>query len=116
MANTFEKLWTELKTDAVAEWHNVESAIVDEWHKVEPVIEADVVLVLSQFKQLAISTAINLGKAEFAALTGQEKQGNLITTIEQAAEAAGKNLAYADVQMFGQQVFNAVATTVPPKP
>lgn len=113
MAKTFEELWTELKAEAAAEWQNVEADVKAEWQKVKPVVEADVVAVLSQFKKLAVQTVINLGKAEFASLTGAEKQGTVITTIFQAAEAAGKDLAISDARLLGQQAYDYVSAQVP---
>lgn len=114
MANTFEDLWTELKTDAAAEWDVIKAKAVEIEHTIVPVIEADVVAVLSQFKTLAIQTILDLAKAEFAALTGAEKQSNVVTTVFQAAEAAGTTIAIQDVRMFAQQAYDAVASTIKP--
>lgn len=112
MTNTFEELWTELKADAEAEWNALKAKAVEFEHTIVPVIEADIVAVLSQFKTLAIQTVLNLAQAEFNALSGAEKQSNVVTTVFQASEAAGKAVAIQDVRMFAQQAYDAVATTL----
>lgn len=111
---TFSGLWDDLKAEAntlvqgaIAEGKKLEETIV-------PLIEADAVAVLSQFKTLAIQTVISLGAGELSALSGQEKQSTVVTTVFQAAQAAGKQVAIEDVRMFAQQAYNAVATTLVP--
>lgn len=112
MATTFSELWDELKAGAEVEWQKLEAAVVSFEHNIVPIIEADIVAVLSQFKDLAIQTVLNLAKAEFADLTGQEKQSTVVTTIFQAAEAAGKQVAIEDARMFAQQTYDAVASAL----
>lgn len=113
MASTFEDLWSELKSDAAKEWETIKAGAVEIEHNIVPVVEADLVAALTQFKQLAISTVLNLAKAEFNVLTGQEKQSSVVTTVFQAAEAQGVQLGISDVRGFAQDVFTAVATTKP---
>lgn len=112
-AVTFPDLWGELKSEASAEWAKLKAEAVSFEHTVIPIIEADVVAILSQFKTLAVQTVLSLAQAEFAALSGSEKQSTVVTTVFQAAEAQGLNVAIQDVRMFAQQAYDAVATTVP---
>lgn len=113
---TFSGLWDDLKAEAKA----LVQAAIDEGKKLEativPLIESDAATILSQFKTLAIQTVISLGAAELSALSGQEKQSTVVTTVYQAAQAAGKQIAIQDVRMFAQQAYNAVATQLVPKP
>lgn len=113
MANTFEDLWSELKADAAKEWETIEAGATQIEHNIVPVVESDLVAALTQFKQLAITTVLNLAKSEFDVLTGQEKQSSVVTTVFQAAEAKGVQLGIADVRGFAQDVFTAVAATKP---
>lgn len=111
---TFAGLWDDMKAEAkslvaaaIAEGKKLEATIV-------PLIESDAATILSQFKTLAIQTVIALGSAELSALSGQEKQSTIVTTVYQAAQAAGKQIAIQDVRMFAQQAYNAVATQLTP--
>lgn len=113
MASTFSDLWTELKADAAAEWATIKAEAVQVENSIVPVVEADLVAALSQFKQLAITTVLNLAKSEFDVLTGQEKQSSVVTTVFQAAEEKGVQLGISDVRGFAQDVFTAVAATKP---
>jgi hypothetical protein len=83
-------------------------------HNIVPVIEADIAAVLSQFKSLAVQTVLDLAKAEMNVLTGAEKQSTVVTTLFQAVEAAGKEVAIQDLRMFAQQAFDAVAGALAP--
>lgn len=111
MASTFAELGAELIADAEAAWQKIKDTAIEIEHNIVPVIEADIVAVLSQFKQLAIDTVLNFAQAEFNNLTGAEKQSNVVTTVFQAAEAAGKNMAIQDARLLAQQAYDAVKAT-----
>lgn len=113
-ATTFEGLWTELEDGAKALLAEAGEKLQEIEANIVPTIEADIVMVLSQFKDLAIQTVMQFASAEFANMTGQEKNGNVVTTVFQAAEAAGKNIAIQDAQLLAQQAYNAVATNLAP--
>ena len=57
---------------------------------------------------------MSLATAEFANLTGTQKNAITVNTIVQSAIAAGKTLALQDAQMLAQQAYHAVATSVTP--
>ena len=116
MASTFSELWNELKAEAVAEIAKLKAEVADFEHTIVPVIESDVASVLSQFKNLAVTTVLNLAKAEMSVLTGAEKQSTVVTTVFQAVEAAGKEVAIQDVRMLAQQAFDAVGSALAPPP
>lgn len=111
MASTFAELAHDLIETAERAWEAIKAEAIDFEHRIVPVIEADIVAVLGQFKQLAIDTVLNFAKAEFDNLTGAEKHSNVVTTVFQAAEAAGKQVAIQDVRMFAQQAYDAVKAT-----
>ncbi len=113
MATTFAGLWDELKADAAAEWKKLEADGVQLEQKIIPVLESDLALIGTQIKNVLISTATNMMTTEFAALTSNEKQGNVVTAGIQAAEAQGKSLAVEDATMFAQQAFRALGVTLP---
>lgn len=113
-ATTFEELWQELEDGAKTLLAEAGEKLQEIEANIVPTIEADIVMVLSQFKELAIQTVLQFASAEFATLTGQEKQGNVVTTIFQAAEAAGKTIAITDAQLLAQQAYNAVKVNLTP--
>lgn len=110
MAVTFAELGQELVADAKAAWAKLKAEATEIEHDIVPVAEADIVAVLSQFKQLAIDTVLKFAAAEFGSLTGNEKQGNVVTAVIQAAEAEGKTIALQDAAMLAQQAYDAVKT------
>lgn len=112
MANTFSDLWDEIKTAALNVVSTIKADLVQFEHNAVPVIEADLVLVLSQFKSLAVSMITTLATAEFANLTGGQKNTITVNTIIQSALAAGKPIALQDAQVLAQQAFNAVTYAV----
>jgi hypothetical protein len=113
-ANNFADLWNELKAEAVAEVAKLKADAVALEKSIVPVVEADIATVLSQFKTLAIQMVLQMAQGGLAAATGAEKQGVVITSVFQAAEAAGKQIAIQDAQMLAQQAFTAVATALKP--
>jgi len=113
-ATTFSQLLANLKAEAVAEIAKLKAQAIEFEHTIVPVIEADIAATLDQFKSLAVTTILNLAKSEFVAISGQEKQSTVVTTVFQAAEAAGKSIAIQDVRMFAQQAYDAVAGELTP--
>lgn len=113
-ATTFSGLWDELKTEAAAEVAKLKADAVAFEANIVPVIEADVVALLSQFKSLAVQTVLSLAGAAGAAMTGEEKLGTVVTTVLQSAETQGKAIALGDAQTLAQQAFNAVGTALAP--
>ena len=108
-ATTFAELWTELKADAVAAVAAVKADAIAIEQQIVPVIESDIVLLLGQFKQVAVAAVLS---AASQGLTGNEKLGTVVTAVFQAAEASGVTIALNDAQMFAQQAYNAVATAL----
>lgn len=108
-ATTFVELWDEVKTEALNAWAALKTDVVAIEHTIVPVIEADLVAVLSQLKGIAVQMVMTLATQEFQNLTGAQK--NVITTqsILNMAVALGKPIAQQDAQMLAQQAFNAVA-------
>jgi hypothetical protein len=116
MGSTFADLWTELKAEAVSQIAALEADAAVVEANITPIVESDLVALFGQFKTLLISTVLNLAKAEFSNLTGQEKQGNVVTTVFQAAEASGVSLLLSDATMLAQQAYNAVGASLSPAP
>lgn len=113
MATTFAELWAEIKTDALNAWQALKADVTAEEHKIVPIIQQDLVVVLSQFKTLAINTVLMLATMEFNNLTGAQKNTITANTILQAAIASGKQLGKQDAIMLAQQAFNELAASVP---
>lgn len=111
-ATTFAELWDELKTDALNAWQVVKSD-VQQWEgAIVPVVKADLVTVLGQFKTVALNTVMQLATAEFANLTGAQKNTITTNTIVQAALANGKQIGIQDAQMLAQQAYNGLGAAV----
>jgi hypothetical protein len=109
----FQVIISDLEGFASKEWQ----AALAEGRKIEqeivPVLETGFATAAKDFGQLAVQTAFSLMTAEFAALTGQEKHGQTVTTLLQSAEAAGKTLALSDAQALATNAFVAVTGTAP---
>jgi len=112
MANTFSELWEEIKTAALNAVQTVKADLIQWEHAAVPEIEKDLVLVLSQLKSLAVNMVTTLATAEFANLTGGQKQTITINTIIQSALAAGKPVALQDAQLLAEQAYHAVKSAV----
>lgn len=112
MATTFTELASEIETAALNAVQSLKNTLVTWEHTLVPVVESDLVLVLSQFKNLAISMVTTLAAQEFANLTGTQKNTITVQTVLQAALAAGKPIAQQDAQLLSQQVYNAVVSAV----
>ena len=112
MANTFVELIEEIKTEALNLWQNLKGQALSFEHSIVPVIEQDLVLVLGQFKSLATNMIMTLAQAEFANLTGGQKNIITVNTIVEAAKAAGKPILLQDAQLLAQQAYNAIASTL----
>lgn len=111
-ATTFSGLWDDLKTEALNAWQAVKNDAVALESKLVPVVESDIATVLSQFKSVAINTVMTLATAQFANLTGAQKNTITVNTVVQSALAAGKTVALQDATMLAQQAYNALASTV----
>jgi hypothetical protein len=111
-ATTFSQLIEEIKTEALNLWQGLKTEVLTFEHNIVPVIEADLVLVLSQFKGLATSMIMTLATQEFANLTGGQKNTITVNTIIEAAKAAGKPIVAQDAQLLAQQAYNAIASTI----
>jgi hypothetical protein len=113
----FSGLCDELKTEALNAWENLKSKGEAEVQLIAkglgPVIVAEAATVLSQFKSVAISTVMMLAQAEYANLTGAQKNGITANTILQAAAASGKALALDDAKTLAQGAFDALTATAP---
>lgn len=109
---TLSQFWETLKTDALNLWQTVKADVTAEAVKFEPIVEADLVLVLSQLKTVALNTIMALATAEFQNLTGTQKNTITVNTIVQSAVASGKTIALQDAQLLAQQSYNALATAV----
>ena len=110
MATTFSELWEEIKTAALNVVQTVKADLVQWEHNAVPVIEQDLVLVLSQFKAFAVNMIVTLATEEFQNLTGAQKNTITVASIVSAAKSAGKDLAVQDAQLLAQQAYNAVVT------
>lgn len=113
MANTFAGLFDELKTEALNAWQSIKNDVVALEHTLVPVIESDITIVLSQFKGVAVNLILTLAQAEFANLTGTQKNSITVSTIVSAAKSAGKTIAVQDAQLLAQQAYNALVTNLP---
>lgn len=109
MTTTFAQLAADLEAEAKSVLANIETGLSTIEANIVPIIEQDVATVLGQFKTLAVQTVLQMAQGVNAALSGQEKLGTVITTVIQAAEAAGLQIALEDATMFSQQAYNAVA-------
>jgi hypothetical protein len=111
-ATTFAQLWDELKTEALNVVQNMKAEFKAFEAKAVPVLEADLALVLSQVKGVAVTTAATLATAEFANLTGGQKQTITVNSILQTAIALGKPIAQQDAQMLAQQAFHGTQDAI----
>lgn len=112
MANTFADLWEEVKTAALNAVQSLKGQLVQFEHAAVPVIEQDLLIVLNQFKGLAVNLVTTLAQKEFENLTGTQKNVITVQTILASAKTAGKDLAVQDAQLLAQQAFNAVKYAV----
>lgn len=111
-ASTFTELFDEIKTVALNEVQSLKNTLVSWEHTLVPVVESDLILILSQLKGIAVSMITTLAGQEFANLTGGQKNTITVQTILQSAIAAGKPVATQDAQMLAQQAFHAVVSAV----
>jgi hypothetical protein len=105
----FQRLLDELETEAMNFWQSVKN----EAEVIGTAIRPEIVLLLSQFKTIAINTVAALAQAEFANLTGGQKQSITINTIVQAALLQGKTLAIADASVLAQSAYDAYKNNNP---
>ncbi len=111
-ATTFTELWEEIKTEALNIWQGVKNEALVLEHTLVPTVEADIVLVLSQFKSVALDTVMALAQQEFANLTGTQKQDITVQSILGAAKNAGKVIVQQDAVLLAQQAYQGLASTV----
>lgn len=107
--STFADLWTELKQDAEAAVSAAKADLLALEQNIVPVIEADLVAVFNQLKDIAISTVLDLASS---ALSGKEKLSTVVTTVFQTAEAQALSIGLDDARLLAQQAYNAVAAAV----
>lgn len=112
MANTFADLFEEIKTAALNAVQSLKGKLVQFEHDAVPVIEQDLLLLLNQFKGVAVSLVTTLAQQEFENLTGAQKNTITVQTIVASAKAAGKDIAVQDAQLLAQQAYNAVKYAV----
>jgi hypothetical protein len=121
--STLSALFDELQADAEAAWAEIkrEAAVAEHAIEVEAIAivhmaEDELVSIMRQIKGDVIAKALALAGEEFAALTGAEKQSEVITHAIQAAEALGieaSGLLITAARTLAQNVFTALATTKP---
>lgn len=109
---TFSALWDDLKTDALNLWQNVKAEATTIEANLAPTIEADVVLVLNQFKTFALNMVMTLAGQEFANLTGTQKNVITVASIIATAKAQGTTIVAQDAQLLAQQAYQGLASTV----
>lgn len=98
-----------LEAQAEAAIHDAEKAGMELVQKLVPVIEDGFTKAVQDFGTLACQTVIKFLQEEFAVLTGQEKQGGVVTHLIQQAEIQGKQLALQDAQALAKSAFLAVS-------
>lgn len=102
-ATTIADFWLELKTDASIEWARVKTAaaaveaiVVKDAlaveKAIEPIVEAELVAIMSALKQYALTKVLELAGEEYAALSGQEKQSEVVTHLIQIGEGFGADV------------------------
>ena len=111
-ATTFAQLWDEIKTEALNVVQNLKAEFSAEEKKVVPVVEADLAMIFSQLKGVAVSTAATLATQEFANLTGAQKQSITINSIMSTAVALGKPVVQQDAQMLAQQAYHGTQDAI----
>lgn len=109
MATTFSELWLEIEGAAASAVAAVKSEIASIENQIVPVIEADLVLALSQLKDIAIAAVLDAAKM---AISGEEKLSTVVTTVFQHAEANAIAVGIEDVRLLAQQAYHAVAKAV----
>lgn len=110
---TLKDIVAQLEGWAEEEWQKVEAEAVKIEQEVEPVVESSFAQAVSQFGQLAVSTVTNLMTSAGAALSGGEKLNLTVTTITDAAEQAGVQLAAADATALANNAYTAVMGKAP---
>lgn len=114
---TFSSLFEELKTEALNKWEALKSEAAHDVAIIAanlgPVVSAEAKVVLSQFKAIAIDTVVMLARAEFASLSGAQKNSITANTIMQSAVASGKTVLLSDAASFAQDAFDALNGTKP---
>lgn len=111
-ATSFQQLWDELKTAALNAWQTLKGQAIAAEKAIVPVVEQDVFVVLGQFKGVAVDTILTLAGSAYSNLTGTQKNAITANTVYQAAIASGKKIALQDAQMFAQQAYQALVSTV----
>lgn len=112
MVNTFNDLFEEIKTAAFNAVQSLKGKLVQFEHAAVPVIEQDLLILLNQFKGLAVNLVTTLAQAEFENLTGTQKNTITVQTILASVKSSGKDIAVQDAQLLAQQAFNAVKFAV----
>lgn len=111
----FLQVFQNLEAFAEKEWEVIKQDAIAIEQKLAPIVENAFVELANAFGQLAVQTVIRLMGAGFSALTGQEKNGVTVTTIIQAAEAAGKQVLLSDAQALAKNAYVAVVGAQPPQ-
>lgn len=109
----FRDLIAQLEGFAATEWKKVEAEGRQIEQELVPVLEDGFAKAVADFGQLAIQLAVSFMSAEFAALTGGEKNGRIVTTLVQEAERQSKALAIQDAQALAKNAYLAVVGTAP---
>lgn len=110
---TLNDILAPLEDFAKAIWAKVEAEAIVIEQKIEPVIESGLALAVTQFGQLAVQTVVNLMGAAGAALSGGEKLNLTVTTVTDAAQKAGVQLAAHDATALAQNAYIAVMGHAP---
>ena len=104
-----------LETQAINEFHTLETEAADEAKKIAaaigPVVVQDMEEFLSAIGQIAIGAVM---KQAPLVLSGTEKFGSAVADVVQQVEAQGKAVAVSDAQMAVQAAYHAVQVAVTP--
>ena len=108
----FSEIITKLEGFAEAEWERLKAEGIKIEQALVPVLEDAFAKAVDDFGQLAVSLVTKFMQEEFAVLSGEEKQGQVVTGLVQEAEVQAKALAIADAQALAKNSFLAVSGAV----
>ena len=113
MTNAFLQFEEDVVNFVKTEVESVSAGVNNFLLKIEPIAVSDLEALWAATKQLAITVVIMFAQQEFAALTGAQKQANVIANVTAYAKAQGLKVTSAMAQTVAQQAYTVVATNLP---
>lgn len=106
-------VFDQLKALAAAEWERIKAEGIAIEQKIVAVEQDTLGAAVEQFGAFAMQTITGLMTAEWAHLTGTEKNNLAVTTLIDKAEQDAKKLLHADAAAIVKNGFVALSETAP---